>query len=107
MLDIDPVIVRASGATVFALLPMLDGDEFGDTCLRYDLGFTHSKADYDHAIQNSKAADDEESESILAELRRVGYSPVRVDSASGAMHDHRVANATGWVSNLTAGIPID
>ena len=86
---IDPVIIRVwkgDDSDVFALLPVLPADNYGDLCTSYQHVGQHSGADYRHCMSNSRPATAAEAADLLAELRAIGYNPRACRRATRAMH---------------------
>jgi hypothetical protein len=89
---IDPVLIRVwkgDKDDIFALLPVLPADNYGDFCTCYQHIGQHGSADYRLCISKSRPATAAEAADLVAELQSIGYNPRIISRATPAMHRAR------------------
>jgi hypothetical protein len=78
---------------VFALMPEIPEDAYGDFCMCYQHIDQHGGADYHHCIRTSRPASPEEYAELKAEMEKIeDYAPdgwIIRKRATPAMHDKR------------------
>ena len=89
---IAPVLIRVwkiDKDDIFALLPVLPADNYGDLCTSYAHLGQHGGADYRLCMSKSRPATAAEAADLVAELQSIGYNPRNIRRATPAMHRAR------------------
>lgn len=80
---------RDSKGTVFALMPELPADTYGNFCSCFQHIGQHCSADYHGCIANSNPAKQNEFADLQSELEQRGYDLTVRNRATSKMHDRR------------------
>lgn len=97
-----PVVFRRwrDGGEIIALFPAIPTDSYGQFCEAYEHVGQHGGADYHGVIQATKPVSEKDATSLVAELRRIGYSLTVIKRASPTLHERRRNAARAYAENL-------